>query len=572
MPTLYNLSSITPDFDGIRAQVETALRQDPIWAGSEKSPVVNTLLDILASIGTLSQHKILRAIQDAFPETAVSDRAIYACQDFLGIRVPRKIPATAPAMLTSTESVLVPAYTQFQSSGTYFFNREPFTLTPGQPREVPLYQGQVIRFVTSGLGTDFQLYSPPDTSFSVSDLDVEVRINGAVVPRTTSGLWNHEGESVWQDRTLPDGRLLINFGSSTFGVSPLTTDTVEITYAVTLGAAGNSVTTLDNLVTTDFASEISGQFTSNPSGGNNEPGAQLLKVMQAPVFGTFDSAVTGRQKRSLVVNYPGILDAKTFSQREVNPLALKWFNLIRVVILADATWNATKELAFLEYLQSKFLENSRVVLAQAVPQSIDVEVNIYYYNYVSLEDSKAAAEDALRAFFTPRRGIIDLDVFRSDLTDVIKSSSTAIDYFELINPSQEVVRIKREPASAPTVTTTLTGVLEEARSLYGLAVTYADGSVTVKNWVEVNHPDNASNHIEWEPVPGAVSYQLYVDSETRSGLLTSVSAGSPLEFEDDGTATLGAEAPSFNTAPTLYPSLGNLNVRTFYTSRRMGGK
>jgi hypothetical protein len=291
---------------------------------------------------------------------------------------------------------------------------------------------------------------------------------------------------------------MIHFGSAAYGASPGTTDLVTITYAVTSGALGNSVTTVTNSVVTDFSSDVTGSFLDNPTGGANEFSAQLLKSLPSPTFGSFDSAVTKRQILSTLLSYPGVIDAKTFSQREVNPRALEWFCMLRFVLLTDHAWNATEKEAFTNTVYPLILENAHVKLDFAVPTPVDVEANVYFYNYANLAEGKADVEAKIAALLTPRRGMIDFDVYRSDFGEAIKNANSAISHYEILSPSSELVIVKREAAEAPApVLHADAGNLIAGKSLYGVLVNYPDGHVTVRNWVEVDHAADTAVELSW---------------------------------------------------------------------------
>src|SRR5690606_30569306 len=117
-----------------------------------------------------------------------------------------------------------------------------------------LYQGFVKSVVTTGLSTDYQAFVGPtvDDAFRISDEDVQVRINGALLPKSFGVLWNYKGSPGYADLTMPDGRLLIQFGNTRFGSVPYVNDVVVITYAVTEGADGNNEVLIDKPVFTEI--------------------------------------------------------------------------------------------------------------------------------------------------------------------------------------------------------------------------------------------------------------------------------------------------------------------------------
>src|SRR5690606_469178 len=158
---------------------------------------------------------------------------------------------------------------------------------------------------------------------------VQVRINGALLPKSFGVLWNYKGSPGYADLTMPDGRLLIQFGNSRFGSVPYVNDVVVITYAVTEGADGNNEVLIDKPVFTDAVPSVSGKVLENPTGGTNEKPITVYKNVSSGSFGTYESSVTRPQYIAAVSTYPGIVDAVTQAQREIDPMDLQWMNVIR---------------------------------------------------------------------------------------------------------------------------------------------------------------------------------------------------------------------------------------------------
>jgi hypothetical protein len=112
--------------------------------------------------------------------------------------------------------------------------------------------------------------------------------------------------------------------------SPGTNDLVSITYVVTLGQDGNNIIATNQKIVMDGNTDVSGTPTANATGGGNEPDYIVYKNVTPALFGAFDSAVTGSQYKALPLQYPGVIDARVLSQREVNPYALTYMNVMKV--------------------------------------------------------------------------------------------------------------------------------------------------------------------------------------------------------------------------------------------------
>jgi hypothetical protein len=527
--------------------------------------MVATLLSFIASVGAFDQYKIIRAVQDAFPETAVSDRAIYAASDFLGIRIPRKSPASATATLTSSLSLTVPAFSQFQGANSYFFNRDAFTVVASVPVTVTLTEGEVLRKSITGLGSDYQLYVSPENAFSVSDVDVAVKIGKTVIPRNSTGLWNLKLAPGFYDRTMPDGRLCIQFGTDYFGTSPSTSDTILVTYTTTMGSLGNDLDLVSKTIFCDNFPTLQGAFTTAPSGGTNERPALVFKNVNAPSFGTFSSAVTKQQHLTSAADFPGVIDALTFAQRETNPNALEWMNLIKVVLLTSTIWNQIQKDAFIAQMQSRCMYSTRFFLVDPTTVSIDISVNLFCYNWANATQIKQDITTALTTLMKPRAGSLNYPLYRSDIFRTIKETSEGVEYFDIKLPDSDVY-IGGLPASAPSlILTAAAGSFPGVATVtYGVSVTTAYGIVAIREWTSAVTSPACAVTVTWPAVPGAVSYQLY-GRDSSMGLLYS---GTGLTYTDIGLSAPGAAPPPQDTAPVQYATLGTLTVNSTYSTRQ----
>ncbi len=407
--TTLNLSTIRPDPGEIKDQLENFLRTKDTWRGNVDSSVGQTLLEMIAAVGALDQAKIRRARQEAVPETAVSDRGIYSLADFQGVRIGRKTPARVSVSIDSTVAVTIPPFTQFEGGGQFFFNRDTIFLVGSSPQTVDLYQGTVVKKTMSGISEDYQVFFSQEAGFQVSDTDVRVVINATAAKRVVDGLWTLKYQDGFLDRTLPDGRLALQFGSGYYGSRPGTTDLVEIIYVLTEGSSTNSRSVLGKAVFTSEALSVQGEFLTDPVGGTDQRPAAMYKNIAAPNFGSFGSAVTGAQHLQLALNFPGVVDAQLFSQRESNPFSLNWMNLIRVVVLTSSTWTLAEKQAFTTYLEEHSMYTPRYLLETAVPVAVNVTAKVYCYNWADTGQVRNNVLTSLASLFEVKRGSLGYD-------------------------------------------------------------------------------------------------------------------------------------------------------------------
>lgn len=489
---LINLVDSTVDQAQFVAQFESDLAGSGIWSTGLTSETSQTLIEFVSAIGTFLTSRIVRAVEDSFPSTAQSDSAIRAIANMQGLRLSRKLPATAPSTLTSASSQTMPPFSQISGGGYNWFNTKAVSFVAGVPQTVTLREGLVVSKQLAGTGTDLQAWVSVDDAFTVSDQDVVVQLNGVDLTKSFGALWNFPGLGAYADSTLPDGRLNLQFGSQGYGAVPGVNDVVTITYAKTLGPTVNGANLTGVALNGSSITGVTGNFTGNPSGGAPEKSTVAYKNFAAGSFGTYSSAVTKAQYAATVGNYPGIIDAFTQAQREINPAALKWMNVIRVSALTNSPWSQSQIDEFLAYLQSVTMYQPRFQWEAPLPITNDVDISVYCYNSVnSLADVKAKVSAGIVNLFSSRPGILMLDLFPDDLTNTAHNSAPGqISYVVVNKPTGPMV--VTSPLS-PLLTATIiagTNVFPPGVYAYAVSVDAASPNQLFKGYIDASsNPD-----------------------------------------------------------------------------------
>jgi len=569
MSTL-NLSTLNSDFDSIKAQLQLYLTNKDSWKGLLTTETGQTILEMAAAIGAYDSLKIQRSFEDAFPETAVSDEAIYAGAVMQGVRILRKQPASVTCTVTSTTTQSIGAYSQFLGAGNYLFNRQAISLIANTPQTVTLWQGQVQNIAISGLGTDYQMFFSQERGFQVSNTDVTVAINDVPITRTESGMWKLKGASGFHDRTLPDGRLVIEFGNFSYGSRPSQTDSVAIMYVVTSGAAANNLNIAGRKFQVSGYSNVTVTATGNPVSGADEQSPLVYKNVSSATFGNFGAAVIKEQYQATAASYPGVVDAIVQAQRDINPTALQWMNTMRVTLLTTTAWSAPQSQAYLNWLQANTMYSGRFILAAPSGVSTSVSLVIYVFNWANPTQAQADATAAVQALFAQQPGYLGKDITLNDIYDKVKSSNKGIDFVELYSPTADMI-VSNTAVDAPGFTILPTGgTLAAGMYIYAVSLVTAYGNIAPRNWITVTIPSGTTNRIQldWAARPDAQYYTVYgrgVPSGTYGRLADTV--GNANTFIDNGSYAPTGTVPAFSTAPIRYNLLAGVAVQVKYTTR-----
>jgi hypothetical protein len=583
------LSDLTADVDQFVQQFQAYLQQKPVWVGNLTTQTSQTLIELVSTVGTFAQGRVIREAEDAFAETAQSDSAILSITQMQGLRIARCLPAQAPASITSPVDVTLPPYTQFSAAGNYFFNRDALTFKANIPLAVTLYEGQLYSYQMNGLGTERQTFVGSQDAFVVSDQDVTVQINSTIIPKSYGGLWNFDGLPGYADITTSDGRLLLQFGNlggtsaqfgtlQAFGSIPQVSDTVVITYPVTHGANGNSLTTSGTQVTVTGFPLIYGVMTDNPQGGSNQNPTLAYKNVASGGFGTYQSAVTKSQYLATVATFPGIVDAVTQAQREINPSDYRWMNVIRVSGLTTSPWSQAQIKEFTDYCQAVSMYSCYFLWQEPIAVPRTVQMNVYIFNSALPQQVQTQVTDAIIKLFAPRPGLLRTNFYESDLERAaFKSSPGQISYVEVLSPTGPM--IVTAPTS-PQITYTLVpggGSLGELVYGYAISTTLTNGqSGTPTNWVFPQVISTTADYgitLTWPAVMDAASYTVWGRAPGASlGILTTVPATSAATytFTDNGTLTPSGPTPTtIANTPIQYNTLAQPPViNVFYSERQ----
>ncbi len=474
---IIDLSSVTVDQVEFVTQLQRALAATNTWSTGITSSTSQTLIDLISAIGTFATGRLVRVREDAFPTTAQSDSAIFAIADMLGVRLSRALPAQISVTLASPTATTIPPFTQMNIGAYSWFNTEQIVLQASSvPVTAVLRQGTVKTFNINGLGTNLQAWVSPDNGFAVSDQDVQVTLNGLVLNKVFGLLWNYQSGTTegnaFVDRTMADGSLLIQFGSGGYGVVPRVNDVVGITYATTEGAKLNTVVLAQSPTTVTGFPTVTGRAVSNPSGGANKKSATAYKNFSAGTFGTFGSAVTKSQYNYVANSYPSVVDAITMAQRDINPSAYAWMNVIRVSALTTTNWTGDEISSYLDFLQSQTMYSTKFVWQNPIAVIRDVQVSVYFFNSVpSLSAGKALVTNAITKMFAPRPGILLTNFYASDLVDAVMNAVPGqVSYVTIDTPTAPMVVTSPESPQAVATVATTGGTLAQESYSYAVSV------------------------------------------------------------------------------------------------------
>lgn len=488
----------------------------------------------------------------------------------IGVAVEYRVYGRTPGTLDLIASGLAPNVLSFLDDGTLTPNSlEPFPAIP-TTGTVYLYQGEVRTAQTTITSTaDRRFFISEEANFTVSNFDVKVAVNSNPVPVVFDGMWNYAGQNAVQDRTTSKGRLNIVFGTSLYGYFPLIGDNIVILYVVTTGSAANSQETGEE-VSSALYPDVSGITITPLTGGTNERPYSDYK--DSPLlFAARDRAVRQQDYNAIARLYPGVADAYIQGQRDIDVTSNQYMNLFRACILPkEGTWTGAQFNDFVNYMQSVCIAGARFFRYDPKEFPFDLDIDIYCANNSDLATIKFINERNLNDFYSRRRGILNFNSFSSDIVNLIKKQSPAVDYIIINSPKFEIITDVKSPEplleEIPIVGNLLAG-----NYTYFVFAKTSEGFVPSQGPFSISVDLNSDIRITIEQTsPIITEYVIFrIDNSTTYEIATLAATPSmePLSFIDDTQTPPIGELPTFFNAGIWYPKLNSLTVRTLYTQR-----
>lgn len=459
------LSQTKPDFESLVIQLQLFLNSRATWADLLTSSTGQTLIEMMAAVGTFNQFAIEVAAREGFLDTAVRESSVYAITRMLGVRISRKNPAGCDVTLTrtgdTTYAKLLPKFTKFVLNDQSYFNRSPIIFEAGSSTvTAKLYEGTLKVQSFAADSTAFREIYLNEPGFVVSNQDVEVvMVDNLRDPDLWTviddGIWTADAtDKVYYDATSGDGDAILAFGDGYSGKLPSVGSTIQVTYAITTGSVANNGG--ENLevkcVEYDY---ISGVTISKITGGSDEKPASYYKSMAPYIFRAKKRAVTPLDYKAISSDYPGIAAVAIQAQKDIAPGDLRWMNVVRICLLpqvGDAltasewndfkAWFKTKCHTAVEiqpYNPEKKIVNIEITLAlkaAALPEEVvpQVEANIraLFAREIHTLGKRISVSDIIDSAYIDTVDYVQVQTPTQDLvTDIARGAPTPLQYFEI---------------------------------------------------------------------------------------------------------------------------------------------
>lgn len=334
------LDSIVYDYGSLQTAIaDTLNNESPTFKAIYPSDTATSLVNALASYGSMLQYQLISAMANMYTDSAYSEAGIYQLAETLGNRLHGNISSQLYCDITRENlkgvNITIPAGTKFTVEDLNFFNPETiiFPLSANTINRIKLVQGIKLTSEQTASGISGEkIYFCED--FKCNTNMVDVYVNGELWDITDSFLPYVVTDTSVSNRsqavilkTDPDGRTYIKFGNNTNGRIPEKGSTIRIEYVSNEGANGNlnnnnleiQLSTpiyYTNSANTREKLEVKITAISTASGGFNTQSLETLKQSSPYVFGSGQRAVRRNDYKSMLLNQCGYLTTNVWGEYE----------------------------------------------------------------------------------------------------------------------------------------------------------------------------------------------------------------------------------------------------------------
>lgn len=451
------ISKVAVDEADIYNELARRLGERGTWKDLLPTNVGATILSMASASTTVNQHYINAGLREAFLRTAVRDSSIFEGTSALGVQIARRVCAGVTTQLQNnlTAVKFIAPYSQFYVGSELFFNREQLMIPAGASIEgVQLFQGEIrtFEFDIDSLGAQelhtFKLGLP---GFSVAQSDLIAYVEDKVSGNTV--VWNKTDVALFElgptDRayyefTSGDGDVALMFGTGEYGARLPSNSILKVRCVLTNGSS--SIGTSGQRVRLAAQAEIAGFSTSNVSGGGDTKSAMYYKLFAPVMFRSKRKAISPKEVRAHVINYPGVADCRIFTQRDIAPNDPKWQNVMRVCILPTASdsWggaNPNPQSAawsqFEEWLLDRCQALAQLQRWNATKLFVKVRVLLAITEGTDPNETRIAVTENILKVFQRKPGILGRRLSLSDIESACKIAG--VDYVEIESPIEEII-------------------------------------------------------------------------------------------------------------------------------------
>ena len=455
------MSLLLTSFNDYVSYMQQKFAETTNWSDQQTSALTTLLADAFADVAQTNNSTISFSAREAFIRLARRESSVLENARFLGVPITRKGAASTNALMTNAgpDPISVGLYDGFSVNGLDAYTKNAYVINPMESVDVDLFMGTPA-VQTFGLSqvTDYFSVALGESGFSVGDIQVWTQDSSGnrvmYYEHEAAIFLADQGSNLYIVNTLPDGDVMITFGSLLFGRQPDSNHTLYVRYFKSEGASDNTDKT-ELTVDSKVSAYLRGRTKAGITGGSDQKDLNYYRVC-APVLGSSKRKLIRLDEWEAALRLSGgVADCAVLGQREIAPNDPAWQGVVRVCVLPESTLTLgginpnpssaawTKLIKWLETFKSPLIIQSwnpdRIL--------IDAEIEVKVTDDVDITTLYPILRDAVRALFKRRSGILGRRAAKDDMATAIKFNGdklrSGIDYVTVINPTTDIVPSSR---------------------------------------------------------------------------------------------------------------------------------
>lgn len=455
------MSLLLTSFDNYVYYLQQKFAETTNWSDQQTAALTTLISDAFADVAQTNNSTITFSAREAFIRLARRESSVLENARFLGVPITRKGAASTTALMTNASSspISVGMYDAFTVNGLDAYTRNAYVVNPMESVAVDLFMGTATT-QTFGLSqvSDYFSVILGESGFGVGDIQVWTQDSAGnrvmYYEHEAAIFLADQGSNLYITNTLPDGDVMLTFGSVLFGRQPDQDHTLYVRYFKSEGSVDNTDKT-ELSVEFKSSSFLRGRTQLGITGGSDQKDLNYYRVC-APILGSAKRRVIRPDEWEAALRLSGgVADCAVLGQRDIAPNDPAWQGVVRICVLPESTLtlggiNPNPSSAAWTAL-TKWLETfkSPLVVQTWNPDRIlvDAEIEVKVTDDVDITTLYPVLVDAVRSIFKRRSGILGRRAARDDMATAIKfdgdQKRQGIDYVNVLNPTTDIVPSSR---------------------------------------------------------------------------------------------------------------------------------
>ena len=347
MSTTNPLNYTNYDFDDLKTELINRLKITDAWRDTYESSTGTMIIEFFAYVGNMLLYYLERRAEECYIATAMNKSSVINLVKLINYTPKRSVSSQGSLTFTlvaaATKIVYFPKYTTCQTAdGTlYVIDKDVSIIPPSSSVIATAIQGKKLDLSFSSDGSVSQEFAISDTA--VENTNYFVLINGATWTEVSTFISSVATSEHYRLVHELDDTLTLIFGDGIRGKIPTNGLTITFRYVQSDGLSGNvyqtdKITTLNDIIYDEDGApqdDITVTNSTTFTAGDDAEDIEEIRTEAPQVFSTGDRAVTRKDFKYILNNYPSVADSNAWGENEESPPNYDLFNTAKLCVILE---------------------------------------------------------------------------------------------------------------------------------------------------------------------------------------------------------------------------------------------